>query len=273
MNGMDEDLSFAIGLAKQAGEQLRNQFHSDTLRIHFKTDQSLVTEADIAADELIRSALQERYPDDMLLSEELAPQTGELQDIQNRFIWVIDPLDGTTNFNLGLQCWGVSLARLKHGVPVLAVVHFPLLEETYCALKDEGATLNGQPLKIQPDKFRKIAYFACCSRTHQRYQVEIPYKTRILGCASYTYCAVARSAAAVGFEVTPKVWDLAGAWLVLEEAGGVIAPIEGETPFPVKPGIDYTARCYPTLASFSVERLEWARLRIRPKPTKLLTDS
>ncbi len=266
---MREDLEFASRLAEKAGNLLKEYFRSDTLQVGFKSDHSLVTAADLAADALIGEELRAHYPDDLLLSEETSPALRADQDIENKSLWVVDPLDGSTNFNLGLQYWGISLARLEHGFPSLAVIHFPLLDETYSAVRGEGAWLNGATLRIQPQKFHKIAYFACCARTHKSYQVEIPYKTRILGSAAYTYCAVARSAAIIGFEVTPKIWDLAGAWLIVEQAGGSLATIDGETPFPVRSGLDYSQRCYPTLASYDPQRLAWARERIQPKPTKM----
>jgi myo-inositol-1(or 4)-monophosphatase len=95
--------------------------------------------------------------------------------------------------------------------------------------------------------------------------VDIPYKTRILGCAAYTLCAVARNIAIVGFEATPRIWDIAGAWLVLQEAGGQVATLDGSLPLPLRPGLDYASQSFPTLAAADTERLAWARTRIHPK--------
>ena len=178
---------------------------------------------------------------------------------------MVDPLDGTTNFNLGLPFWGVSIARLVAGWPETAALYFPQLGELYSAQKGQGAWLNGQPLRVRRDQFRKLSFFACCSRTLKHYQVDIPYKTRILGCAAYTFCAVARNIAILGFEATPKIWDIAGAWLVLQEAGGEIAALDGQPPLPLRPGLDYACQAFPTLAAADAERLAWARERIRPK--------
>ena len=180
---------------------------------------------------------------------------------------MVDPLDGTTNFHLGLPFWGVSIARLVDGWPETAALYFPQLGELYSAQKGQGAWLNGQPLQVRRDQFRKLSFFACCSRTLKHYQVDIPYKTRILGCAAYTFCAVARNIALLGFEATPHIWDIAGAWLVVQEAGGEIAALDGQSPLPLRPGLDYACQAFPTLAAADAERLAWARQRILPKPS------
>ncbi len=199
------------------------------------------------------------------MSEELQPDYPSVTADPSRAVWVVDPLDGTTNFHLGLPFWGVSIARLVNGWPETAAVCFPQLGELYSAQKGQGAWLNGNPLRVRRDQFRKLSFFACCSRTLKTYRVDIPYKTRILGCAAYTFCAVARNIAILGFETTTKIWDIAGAWLVLQEAGGEISSLDGLSPLPLRPGLDYASQAFPILAAADPERLEWARQRITPK--------
>lgn len=262
---MTDPLDFAIALAQKAGELLVGYSQAGELATSLKEDYSLVTEADLAADNLIIAGIRQNFPGDRLISEELQPDypfgTGE----PDQAVWVVDPLDGTTNFHLGLPFWGVLIARLVDGWPELAVLYFPLLDELYSAQKGRGAWLNGRPLQVRRDQYRRLSFFACCSRTMKQYQVDIPYKTRILGSAAYTLCAVARNIAILGFEATPKIWDIAGAWLVVQEAGGVVAALEGQPPLPLRPGVDYARQSFAILAAADPERLAWARARILPK--------
>ena len=262
---MTDPLSFAIQLAQQAGDLLAAAFRKDERAATWKDDHSLVTQADVASDQLITAAIHQNFPDDLIMSEELQPGYPFRSGSPDRAVWVIDPLDGTTNFHLGLHYWGVLIARLVDGSPDTAALYFPLLGELYSAQKGRGAFLNHQPLEIDASQYRKLSFFACCSRTFQRYQVDIPYKTRIFGCAAYTFSSVARNIAILGFEVTPRVWDIAGAWLLVEEAGGVLDVLDGSPPFPLRPGIDYAHQDFPTLAAASSERLTWARPRITLK--------
>lgn len=263
---METPLEFAARLAKQAGALLHEQFCSGEWSASLKFDRSVVTSADLSAEQLIQRAIQERFPNDFLLSEELHPQL-EVEAIEtNRAVWIVDPLDGTTNFSLGLVYWGVLIARLIHGWPMVAAAYFPAIGELYTAQKGLGAWLNDDPLVIRPpDEKRPLSFFACCSRTHRRYDVRVPYKARILGSAAYTFCSVARSIAVLGFEATPKIWDLAAPWLVVSEAGGVIQAHCDVQPFPLKPGVDYSAVYFPTLAGANREYFERARQWISPK--------
>ena len=144
-------------------------------------------------------------------------------------MWIVDPLDGTTNYSLGLQVWGVLITRVHAGQPQVSVQYFPMLDELYTAGRGQGAWLNGTPLQprmAEPDQ--PFGFFACCSRTHRRYEISIPYKPRILGSAAYSFCLLARGVALIGLEVMPKIWDIAGAWLLVQEAGGCVTHLDGE---------------------------------------------
>jgi myo-inositol-1(or 4)-monophosphatase len=247
---MDTILTFSSDLALKTGQMLRDRFKIQGMQVDLKADRSVVTEADMAADQLIRSAIQTNYPQDGILSEE--DQTAF--PANKTAVWVIDPLDGTTNFSLGLHYWGVSIARLIEGQPQLAALYFPMIDELYTAVAGEGAFLNGDRLEVPATPARnQQPFFSCCSRTHRFYQVKIKYKTRILGSAAFSLLSVARGSAILAFESTPKVWDLSGAWLVVQEAGGEIHPFSGSMPFPLVPGQDYGHTSYPTLAAPNLE--------------------
>jgi myo-inositol-1(or 4)-monophosphatase len=259
---MNPPQQFAAQLARQAGSLLMDYFKPTGTPVNLKADRSVVTAADLAADRLIADAIREAYPGDGVLSEELQTTLGE----NTSAVWVIDPLDGTTNFSLGLPIWGVCIARLVEGQPDAAAVYFPALDELYTAESGAGAFRNGEPIQVKPPiPGQPTAFFSCCTRTHRKYVVDLRYKTRILGSASYTWCAVARGAAIIGFEATPKIWDIAAGWLLVSEAQGVIETFDGAQPFPPIPGFDYRAQDFPTLAAATPELAAKAREQIRPR--------
>jgi len=260
---MESPLAFATRLAEQVGVLLLEHFKKTDKKTHTKPDFSLVTEADLLADKWLTQEIHEAYPQDTLLSEELHHKS---QNDSAGAVWVIDPLDGTTNFSLGLAYWGTSIARVEDGFPALAVVHFPLLGETYTARRGHGAMFNGSAMRVKtPDPKDKSTFFVCCSRTYRSYDVSIRYKTRILGSAAYSFCTVARSMALIAFEAKPKIWDLAAVWLIVQEAGGYIATYDGSNPFPIIPGTDYSQLDYATLAAASLALMQKGKAQIQPK--------
>lgn len=259
---MEDIQSFMTHLARQAGQLLAARYQSNN-NVRFKSDRSLVTDADFEADRLISQAIQENFSGEMLLSEELSPQ---LENQAGAALWVIDPLDGTTNFALGLPFWGVSIARLTAGYPEMGVIYFPLLDELYLARKAHGAFLNGNRLTVQPpDPNKPWSFFSCCSRTYRDYNISLKYKPRILGSATYSICSVASGIALISFDATPKIWDIAAAWLVVKEAGGAIQTLDGSQPFPVRPGVDYSQQIFPTLAAATPDLLRKAQNHIVKK--------
>lgn len=243
----DEPLAFALSLANQVGKQLVARRHQVTAEI--KYDGSLVTEADIEADHLIRGALRARFPDHGIVSEELAHDVGD-----EAFQWVVDPIDGTTNYVGGLPIWGVLLALLHQGRPVLAVEHFPCLEECYYARLGGGAFCNDRPLHTsQSATLHPNQILVACSRSWRHFEVTgIRAKPRVLGAVGYEFALVARGTAMLGLAATPHVWDLAGGWLPVTEAGGAVNVVPDrsgplQTPFPVQAGINYRDLTFPLL--------------------------
>lgn len=183
----------------------------------------------MAADAFIRQTISETYPDDEILTEE----TNDVQVDPAKPLWVIDPLDGTTNFSLGMQTWGVSIARLVEGYPDTGALFFPRHEELYSAQRGEGAYLNNEQFKVKTLRpAMPTAFFSTCSRSLRRYKMDIKYKFRVMGASAYDFCLVARGASLLAFLSTPKIWDLAAGWLVLKEAGGYAACHPEGSPFP-----------------------------------------
>ena len=89
--------------------------------------------------------------------------------------------------------------------------------------------------------------------------MDVPYKMRIFGSAAYSFCSLVKGAAIVSFEATPKIWDIAGSWLVVQEAGGYIGVIQRSEPFPIQAGIEYASFNFPTLAAVNSDL--WAKTK------------
>ncbi len=258
---MTNPLTFATELARTTGQLLLRYYQSPNIHSELKPDRTILTEADLASDHAITTAIRKTFPDDHILSEE------NNTTYAGHTTWVIDPLDGTSNFAMGVHYWGVSIARIVNGWPDIAALCFPVFGEIFTALRGGGAFLNGTPIRADAVPYpRPVSFFTCDSRVFRRYQVEIPYKARILGSAAYNFCAVARGTSAVGFETLPRIWDIAASWLVLKEAGGALQSY-AEEPFPLKPGTDYKPIPFPILGAESEDMLAQAYSRITKKTT------
>jgi myo-inositol-1(or 4)-monophosphatase len=259
---MIDPFEFAISLAQETGALLQQYYNPAGIHASLKPDKTVVTAADLAADQLITHKIKADFPQDGIISEE----SSHFLIDSHSSTWVIDPLDGTTNYSLGLPVWGVSIARLEKGLPDLGVVYFPRLNELYTARKGEGAFLNHHPIFTRaPDPTEPMSFFACCSRTFRRFNISVPYKPRIMGSSAYSFCLVARGSALLGFDVTPKIWDLSAVWLLVSEAGGIIRSFEGMPIFPINTDNDYSITSFPVLAAATAELNEKCQTMIKNK--------
>jgi myo-inositol-1(or 4)-monophosphatase len=257
-----EYLAFATTLAADAAAIAVAQFGAS--RARRKADGTIVTATDEQIDRMISQRVQEVYPGDTVLSEE---QATFFHPAVER-TWVIDPVDGTTNFARGLLTWGVSVALLVGGAPLVGVLHFPLLHEIYAAVAGQGATRNGEPIRTATDApLDDSCLFMECTRTRRRFTFALPLKTRMLGSAAYHICKVAEGSAMAGSEATPKVWDIAAAALILTEAGGVLRTVTGEAVFPLRAeALDYQSRSYPIL--YAADESTWQQVQRSMRPVR-----
>ncbi|OCR00879.1 inositol monophosphatase [Oscillatoriales cyanobacterium USR001] len=243
----DSILSFAETTTARVGEQLLKDF--GTVQAAEKLDGSLVTQSDRWADREIQEAIISAFPTHGVLSEE-----GEHVFPNTQWCWIIDPLDGTTNFARGIPIWGISMGLLYHGNPVFGYVHLPPINQSFHGfwLKDSGlsgnsgAFLNHQPIHSSADALTSNHFFNVCSRS-VAIAPQIPAKIRMLGMASYNFLTVAAGSVLGGVEATPKIWDIAGSWVILKAAGSVWIPLESEPIFPLEVGKNYGRKSYPTL--------------------------
>jgi len=198
-------------------------------RIEAKAGGSPVTEADLAADALLKAQLSEAFPEAGWLSEETADNPDRLA---RRTLIVVDPIDGTRAFVAGDPRWAVSAALVADGRPVAAVVHAPALGETYVAAAGAGAALDGAPIAVSapadPRRLVAAGPKATLQAMEARLGAVVEVSPRVPSLA-YRLCMAARGT--VHFAVAAgdsHDWDVAAADLLLAEAGGRLIDASGE---------------------------------------------
>ena len=218
-----------------------------------KPDGSLITTCDRWSDAAIVQGLADIAPGEGVLSEE-----GSQTLPRSSAYWIVDPLDGTTNFAAGIPYWAISVARFVDGRPSEVFLEVPALRQRIVALRGRGATRNGEPLTVETRLAATSACVSLCSRSirvlQQRSDHPFPGKIRLLGVASLNLVSVALGQTVAALEASPKIWDLAAAWLVLDELGCPIRWL-GADPSRLSAGEDLSQVSFPMLAAGSWSQL------------------
>jgi myo-inositol-1(or 4)-monophosphatase len=236
---LKEELKAALEAARKAGDVLRDGFGLRP-RIKYKGEVDLVTETDERAEEVIREVLLGAYPSYGVLGEEGGETAGD-EDAR----WIVDPLDGTTNFAHGLPLFAVSIALEEAGEVVLGVVYDPMGEETFVAERGRGARLNDEGIAVS-DTEELVRALVVTGFPYDREEVPAAVDLfgrlsvraqgmRRLGSAALDLCYVAAGRLDAYYERGIHAWDVAAAGLILEEAGGRITDYRG-SPFDMKGG-------------------------------------
>jgi myo-inositol-1(or 4)-monophosphatase len=253
----DGELALALALAVETGLALEQRFGQVVGRL--KPDGSLVSEADLAADGFIRHRLGLACPADGVISEE-----GEAVHAGQDRVWVVDPLDGTSNYLHGVPMWGVSIALLEAGRPVVGVSVFPSLGLAFRASLGGGAWEGGRRLvSAAGPRLGAQDLVTYCSRTPRRFDLRLPSKGRMLGSETLHLALVAAGATQGSLSATSFLWDLAAGWLLVEEAGGRMEVLDGPAPWPLATGA-YAERSFATLAAGSPGLAAELRAGLRP---------
>lgn len=225
-----------MALAIRAGGVMLSYF--ERARVAWKDDDSMVTDADLAVEDLLTREIRAAFPEDVVLGEERS--RGEPVPA-GRHVWVIDPVDGTNNFGRGIPGFAVSVGVLRDGYPRAGVVHDPLARQIFSGRRGEGAWLNGRPLRLEPTALGPRSLFsirapyaagvpAFVSRWLARYRLRRP------GSTALALCYVAAGALAFVHDHRASLWDIAGAAPVLLEAGGMLTDPAGRDLFPLAAG-------------------------------------
>lgn len=239
-------------LLDRVAERQRQDF--GRLDSELKADGTLITACDRWSDATLVEGLAQLYPGEGVLSEE-----GDRRVPSSAAYWVVDPLDGTTNFAAGIPYWAISLARFEGGVPVLAILDVPPLRQRIVAVRGQGAWRNGKPLLAPSRQQNPAGCASLCSRSIGVLQKlpdqRFPGKIRLLGVASLNLVSVAMGQTVAALEATPKIWDLAAAWLVLSELGCAVRWLLQE-PEQLEAGRDLSTAEFPVLAAEDGSTLE-----------------
>jgi len=228
-------LNIAVRAARSAGDIIaRSTERLDTLNIVNKAENDFVSEVDHRAEQEIIKVIRKAFPDHAILAEESGAQAGS-SDYQ----WIIDPLDGTTNFLHGFPQFAVSIA-LKHKNRIeQAVVYDPMRQELFTAGRGEGANLNGKRIRVANRNGLKGALLG----TGIPFRPEFPYLDEYLamlkallpgsagirrpGSAALDLAYVAAGRLDGFWEFGLNVWDMAAGVLLVEEAGGLVSDFNG----------------------------------------------
>jgi len=234
-------LDAAWQAADAAGEIIHANWHKPKT-IDYKGAIDLVTETDRQCERTIVGILTSHFPEHSILAEEETL----LERHENSYRWIVDPLDGTTNFAHGYPHFCVSIALEQEGEVILGLVYDPLRHECFRAIKDHGATLNGQSIRCSTiddlDKALLATGFPYDRREHADYYLSYfnAFLTRCQGIrrdgsAALDLCYVACGRIDGYWELKLKPWDVAAGSLIVAEAGGSLSDYHGQ-PFDIRGG-------------------------------------
>ncbi|MEN6317391.1 MAG: inositol monophosphatase family protein [Syntrophaceae bacterium] len=229
---MDEYRDFMLSVAQEAGIFLKEKLNDKHI-IDYKGEINIVTEADRISEEIITSKIHRMFPNhDILAEESTCTSKG------SEYRWIIDPLDGTTNYAHGYPVFCVSIALEKEGAICLGVIYNPMLNEVFVAEKGKGAFLNGQkisvsettdlsksllatgfPYDIRNDENNNMNYFNGMAKKAQA--------IRRAGSAALDMAYIAMGRFDGFWELKLMPWDTAAGWLLICEAGGKVTDIFG----------------------------------------------
>ncbi len=234
---MEPMLNIALRAARKAGQIVaRGTEDLERLEVSKKSANDFVSEIDLAAEKEILFHLQKAYPEHAILAEE----SGEIGPADSEYRWIIDPLDGTTNFIRGIPHFAVSIACEYRGVMEHAVVLDPMRQEEFTASRGKGAQLNGRRLRVSSLKSLDGALLGTGIPFKERQQQHLPAYMKSLeilagrsagirraGAAALDLAYVAAGRLDAFWEIGLAPWDIAAGTLLVREAGGLIGDLSG----------------------------------------------
>lgn len=233
MENLEARFQSAQEVCRLAGQKALAYFeNSGTLKVDQKGSQDWVSEADVAVETFVRERLEAAWPDDGIIGEEHEPKTGD-----SGFKWVIDPIDGTTNFINGIPAWTVVLAGVAQGQTQIGVIYDPSAGEMFAALRGQGATLNGAAMAVARDVSLNQGSVGVGYSNRVETMNVLPVVDALLqrgamfhrnasGALSIAYVAAGRLLAYV--EEHMNAWDCLAGQLLVEEAGGRVEPQDAD---------------------------------------------
>lgn len=224
---MKKELEIAIKAAKEAGNVLM-KFYGKTSHKE-KLDKSLVTEADVNSEKKIRDILKRSFPKYSIIGEEFGDDK-----IASNLKWIIDPLDGTTNFAMRIPFFCLSIGLVKKEEPILGVIYSPFADELFYAEKGRGAYLNKKKISVSDKSDIKKSFLTFSHGSVNEIgdivkKFQLPrHNIRQPGAAALELCyvAVGRTESYIAPRLRP--WDLAAGMIIVREAGGKVTDFRGK---------------------------------------------
>ncbi len=225
--------------AVKHGERILQDRFQTTLHIETKGLANFVTEADLSSEQAIVDAIRDRFPDHAIISEESHSDRADSPDL-----WIIDPLDGTSNFMHGIPHFAISVAYYRNGNAEVGIVCNPIRNDWYVAVRGQGAWHNGVPQTVDNNDRIDAAMIACGFYYDRDRMMQATLDTigsffrsnihgmRRFGAAALDLCNVGCSQYGLFFEYKLHPWDYAAGQLFLSEAGGLATDCAGE-PLPL----------------------------------------
>ena len=204
----------------------------------YKSDGSIVTEADLMMQQMLTSTLAERYPRVQMLGEEISEK--QQRDVlkSSTDFWCLDPVDGTTNFHATMPLFSVSLALISHGEVQLGIVYDPNRNEFFGAIRDQGMWVNSERIQRphQPERLGDCIAFVDFKRLSDGVGSSLvqhpPYKSqRNIGTCALEWAWLAAGRANLLVHGSERIWDYAAGVLLVSEAGGYSETFDGEPVF------------------------------------------
>lgn len=224
-----------LPIVREAGEIILRREGAASIRT--KAAQDFVTEVDFQIQSFINGRLCESWPDIQFMGEEK-----DNSDIDfSRPYWVLDPIDGTTNFIHDFHASVISLALVMDHDPIFGVVYNPSTGEEFTGIRDGGAYLNGEPIRVSTVPSLSEALVFVGTAPYRRNEMDENFRRiqrvylsahdiRRFGCTALELCYIACGRADGQFEFGTKPWDIAAGWLILREAGGEVVSVWGGNP-------------------------------------------
>lgn len=233
-----EMLNIAVDAAKISGQKALELLANVSYSL--KNQSEIVTEADPLCQAIIVERILSRYPGHGILAEEGV--NGQMlceppKDSSDTW-WIIDPIDGTNNFAHNLRCFCVCIAVFEDGNPVVAVIYDPCTNSLWTAAKGIQTHFNGKPSSVNEDSINRFSSFGIDSHFDSptepaMHQMQRLTRARLLGSTALHQAYVASGAMIGAFTVSAKLWDIAAGSLLVQQAGGVVKTLDGQSPFPI----------------------------------------
>ncbi len=237
----EKQLKAAVGAAKAAGKVLMKH-RGAKLSLSMKESNDFATQADFESQALVKKMLAKAFPDYSFLGEEDKKHSTDYRG----FKWIVDPLDGTINYALGLPWFCTSIALAKDGEPVLGVIYSPVSKELFVAVTGGGSFLNGKRLSVSKKPLEQLALgFSISHRPENSRRVvkHLPFlhpiclRFRCIGSIAEEVCHVASGRFGAYYNLISTPWDFAAAKVIVEEAGGITSDLTGKAWKPTSPNI------------------------------------